>query len=200
MTARPRITTLQRPVRFAIIIESAGISPAAEKEDRTGMEIRHSAEKDLEAMKEIYRGARAFMAEHGNPRQWAANGWPPEELLVRDIQRGKSYVCVNDAGRVIGTFYYDFGPDIEPGYRDLEGGAWRDPSAYGVVHRLAVNHSEKGIGTFCLDWAFAQSGHLRADTHGDNTVMQSLFRKLGFQETGIIHVTQDNDPRIAFEK
>lgn len=151
-------------------------------------------------MLEIYALARAFMAEHGNPRQWGATHWPPEALLQEDIHAGRSYVCLNAKGEVVGTFCYIHGEDIEPTYRKMEGGAWRDGSAFGVVHRLASDHSERGIGTFCLNWAFAESGHLKIDTHADNAVMRSLLLKLGFTPVGIIHVTEDNDPRIAFEK
>lgn len=50
---------------------------------------------------------------------------------------------------------------------------------YGVVHRLAGDGSEKGIGAFCIDWAFSKCGNLRIDTHGDNIVMQNLLKKLG---------------------
>ena len=32
---------------------------------------------------------------------------------------------------------------------------------YGVVHRLAGDGSEKGIGAFCIDWAFSKCGNLR---------------------------------------
>ena len=164
------------------------------------MQIRNSAESDIGRIMEIYRRARAFMAAHGNPRQWGATNWPPEALIRRDIRERKSYVCLNDAGEVIGTFFYDHGTDIEPTYRQMEGGHWRDGSPFGVVHRLASAGGEKGVGTFCLNWAFAQSGHLKVDTHGDNTVMQSLLTGLGFTRVGIIHVAEDNDPRIAFEK
>ena len=44
-----------------------------------------------------------------------------------------------------------------------------------------------------------KSGCLRMDTHGDNTVMQGLLRKLGFAERGIIYVEEDDYPRLAFE-
>lgn len=30
--------------------------------------------------------------------------------------------------------------------------------------------------------------------------MQGLLKKLGFVQCGIIHVVEDNDPRIAYEK
>ena len=164
------------------------------------MTIRHSTERDLPRMLEIYAHARAFMAAHGNPSQWGPNQWPPEALLREDIRQNHSYVCLNDAGRVVGTFFYDYGRDVEPTYRDMADGAWRNDAPYGVVHRIASDGSQKGIGAFCLNWAFAQCGHLRIDTHGDNIVMQTLLKKLGFVHCGTIYVTQDPAPRLAFEK
>ena len=69
------------------------------------MKIRHSEEQDLGRMMEIYSLARRFMSEHGNPNQWGQTHWPPEALIHNDIQSGKSYVCLNDEGAVIGTFF-----------------------------------------------------------------------------------------------
>ena len=140
------------------------------------------------------------MVRQGNPNQWAARNWPPEELIRKDISRGKSYVCTDDDGKVIGTFFFDAGKDIEPTYRVITEGGWADESPYGVVHRIAGDGSVKGIGAFCINWAFAQCHHLRIDTHGDNKVMQSLLKKLGFSHRGTIYVTEDTDPRLAFEK
>ena len=164
------------------------------------MRIRKSEETDVRRMMDIYAYARNFMKEHGNPNQWGRTNWPPEEKIQDDIRNGHSYVCVNDDGKVIGTFFFNYGKDIEPHYLDIEGGAWRDESPYGVVHRIAADGSEKGIGTFCIQWAYEQCGHLRIDTHGDNTVMQNLLKKLGFVHCGTIYVEEDNDPRLAFEK
>ena len=163
------------------------------------MKIRKTREEDLARLLEIYEGARAFMAEHGNPRQWGPTHWPPEELLVRDIAAGDSYVCEED-GRIVGTFYYVFGPDIEPTYAEIEEGAWIDPSPYGVVHRIATDHTVPGTGSFCVNWAYEQCRHLRIDTHADNTVMQGMLAKLGFVHCGTIYVHEDRDPRLAFEK
>lgn len=163
------------------------------------MQIRHATEQDVTRMMEIYADARAFMAETGNPNQWGPTNWPPEALIHEDIRTGHSYVCVEDE-RVVGAFYFDYGEDIEPTYRVIEDGAWKDDSAYGVVHRIASDRSIKGIGTFCLNWAFDQCGHLRIDTHTDNKVMQNLLMKLGFAQRGIIYVVEDNYPRFAYEK
>ena len=148
------------------------------------MEIRKSTEQDFDRMMEIYSFARKF----------------PEELIHNDIRNGNSYVCVNDAGKVIGTFFYASGEDIEPVYRKIWDGAWPGSGPYGVVHRIAGDGSEKGIGAFCINWAFRQCGRLRMDTHGDNVVMQNLLTKLGFVHCGTIYVEEDNYPRLAYEK
>ena len=151
-------------------------------------------------MMQIYAYARDFMAQHGNPNQWGPTNWPPKELLQQDIRSGNSYVCVDEDGQIIGTFFYIYGEDIEPTYRKIEDGTWLDDSPYGAVHRVASDGSRPGIGAFCINWAYAQCGHLRIDTHGDNVVMQSLLKKLGFKHCGTIYVEEDNYPRLAFEK
>ena len=163
------------------------------------MEIRHAEIKDLDRIMEIYAHARRFMAEHGNPRQWGATSWPPEALIRKDIDSQKSYVC-EERGVIVAVFFYDQGADIEPGYREIHNGEWKDHSPYGVVHRIASDATVKGAGTFCLNWAYEQCGHLRIDTHGDNQVMQNLLKKLGFAYCGIIYVEEDRDPRLAYEK
>lgn len=151
-------------------------------------------------MMEIYQYAREMMAAQGNPKQWGLTHWPPEALLHQDIAHGNSYVCLDEEGTVIGTFYFVFGPDIEPTYRKITDGCWRDDSPYGVIHRIASDGSVKGVGTYCIEWAFARCGHLRIDTHGDNKGMQNLLKKLGFVHCGTIFVEEDDFPRLAFEK
>lgn len=163
------------------------------------MEIRRTTVEDLpRAAGPVCPGP----AVYGRPRQPQSVGpthWPPEALLRQDIAQGKSYVCL-EAGRVVGTFFFTQGKDVEPTYRRIEAGAWRDDSPYGVVHRLASDGSVPGTGRFCLRWAYAQCGHLRIDTHGDNRVMQTLLEKEGFLPCGTIYVEEDPYPRIAYEK
>ncbi len=163
------------------------------------MIIRKTKPEEIERLMEIYEYARKFMRETGNPRQWSAYGWPPRNLIERDIASGHSYVCVSD-GKIVGTFYYICGDKIEPTYNVIEKGAWIGDDTYGVIHRLAGDGSVKGIGAFCINWAYEQCGHLRIDTHEDNKVMQNLVTKLGFSYCGNIHVAQDTDIRLAYEK
>ena len=163
------------------------------------MEIRKTTERDVDRIMDIYAHARRFMEEHGNPYQWGPTNWPPRKLIERDIAHGNSYVCVH-AGDIVGTFFFCFGKDVEPTYAQITDGAWRDDGPYGVVHRLASDGTVKGIGAFCLDWAYGRCPHLRVDTHGDNKVMQRLLDKLGFVHCGTIHVQEDDYPRLAYEK
>jgi len=163
------------------------------------MIIRHAEEKDVARMMEIYAYARDFMEKTGNPYQWGPTNWPPEPLIHEDIKAGKSYVCV-EGEQILGAFYFDHGENIEPTYEVIEDGAWIGDADYGVIHRIASDGSVKGVGTFCINWAYEQCGHLRIDTHTDNKVMQNLLRKLGFTQCGIIHVVEDNYPRFAYEK
>lgn len=166
---------------------------------RKEMEIRHSAEADLRRIMKIYEYARRFMAEHGNPNQWGPTNWPPEKLIRVDIAEGNSYVCICEE-RIVGTFFFKQGKDIEPTYHSIENGAWLDDSPYGVIHRLAGDGTVNGIGKYCIEWAFKQCGHLRVDTHGDNRVMQNLLQKSGFHYCGIIYVIEDSYPRLAYER
>lgn len=163
------------------------------------MWIRKANLADFESILKIYDIARQYMVKQGNPNQWAKKNWPPEDLIRKDIENGKSYVCIND-DKIVAVFYYDYGYKIEPTYNVIENGAWIGDDNYGVVHRIATDGTVKGTGTFCINYAFDQCKHLRIDTHEDNIPMQKLLEKNEFVKCGIIYVGEDKSPRIAFEK
>lgn len=163
------------------------------------MIIRNTKLEDLSTVMNIYAYAREFMAKTGNPKQWGATNWPPEDLIKDDIAKQKSYVCEHD-GEIIAVFYFNSGLKIDPCYDDITEGSWTGDENYGVVHRIASSGDVKGAGGFCIDWAYEQCGHLRMDTHGDNKVMQKCLEKHGFKKCGIIYVVEDNDPRLAYER
>ncbi len=160
------------------------------------MDIRKAKYDDLPRILEIYENARAFMVQNGNPTQWGSLGWPPETLVRQDIATGRGYVC-EDAGQIVGVFYFEHGHRIDPTYHSIDG-AWIGNEYYGVVHRIAS--CRKGVGSFCINWAYRQCGHLRIDTHEANIPMRNLLTKLGFQYCGIIYVQVDSSARLAYEK
>lgn len=159
------------------------------------MQIQKATMEDWEEIRKIYDGARQFMAEHGNATQWGKTN-PPEELLLTNIAEGKLYVCMD--GETIAAVFY-FAVEEDPTYRVIEDGAWLNEGPYGVVHRIASARITKGAASFCMNWAFAQTGNIRIDTHKNNIPMQNMLKKNGFRYCGRIYL-ENGEPRIAFQK
>lgn len=143
---------------------------------------------------EIYEKARVFMAESGNPDQWGT-GYPPEEMIRQDIRNGKSYV--NLEGDHIRAVFY-FAVEADPTYSYIEG-AWLNDAPYGVIHRIAVDGSGRGVAAECFAFAAQHCENLRIDTHEKNIPMQRCLAKNGFIRCGTIYL-EDGDPRIAYQK
>lgn len=160
------------------------------------MEIRKTTMDDLDTALDLYAKARQFMKDHGNPTQWGDHH-PPKEQVIDDIEKGLSYLCVED-GQALGIFFFSMGP--EPDYARIYEGAWINDKPYGVMHRVASPGIRKGVATFCVSWCFEQChGNLRIDTHRDNIPMQKMLKKNGFQYCGVIYI-QNGEERIAFQK
>ena len=143
---------------------------------------------------EIYEKARAFMAESGNPDQWGT-GYPPEEMIRQDIRDGKSYV--NLEGDHIRAVFY-FAVEADPTYGYIEG-SWLNDAPYGVIHRIAVDGSGRGVAAECFAFAAQHCENIRIDTHEKNIPMQRCLTKNGFTRCGTIYL-EDGDPRIAYQK
>lgn len=158
------------------------------------MEIRNTHRDDLEEILEIYESARQYMVNHGNPNQWG-NGYPDEKILLADIATRNHFVCT-DGNRILGCFAFFEGDD--PTYKEIFKGKWLNDHPYAVIHRIAVLHHGKGIGSICMDWCFKQRSNIRADTHRDNLPMQRLLIKKGFRCVGVIR-NRWGDERLAFQ-
>ena len=157
--------------------------------------IRTAEFADLSEILKIYKEARAFMRQTGNPNQW----WdyhPAESILREDIPKRQLYVCEQD-GQIGGVFAYIQGAD--PTYLQIEGGSWLNDEPYGVIHRIAVAHRGQGLIARIFDWALAQCPNLRIDTHVDNAPMRRALEKYGFSYCGVIRIF-NGDERIAFHK
>ena len=155
--------------------------------------VRKATLADLPRIEEIYAYARGFMAANGNPNQWGTT-YPPIQQLKQDIQLGNLYV-VSDGVEIHGVFFFSIGTDATYGY--VEGGNWREDSAYGTIHRIAGDGTG-GILATAISFCKSRISHIRIDTHADNRVMQNALARQGFQKVGIIYL-EDGDPRIAYE-
>jgi len=158
------------------------------------MTIRKTLHGDLEEVMQIYSFAQGFMRDTGNPMQWGPVH-PPKALIESDIEKGLSYVCINDE-KIVAVFYFNI--EIEPTYGKIDG-KWHSDGEYGVVHRIASNRTVKGAGEYCMNWCYEQCHNLRIDTHADNAPMKKLLEKLGYTYCGIIWI-ENGDERLAYQK
>ena len=77
------------------------------------MNIRKSTLQDLPQILNLYKIAREFMKNNGNPNQWE-DRYPEVSTVENDIKTGISHVCVEN-GEIVGTFVFYTGED--PTYR-----------------------------------------------------------------------------------
>ena len=169
--------------------------------------IRQAEMADFPQILAIYRKAREFMKENGNPSQWG-DTFPREEVLRNDIEEKRHLYVITrgETGETIaGVFALIIGPDptyavIEPceGDPPARSGFWLSDSLYGTIHRLASGGRAHGIFAEAIAYSRRQIAHLRIDTHEDNLIMQHLIERAGFSRRGIIY-TDDGSPRIAYE-
>lgn len=158
--------------------------------------VRLADKDDFDAIWSIYKDAREFMRQTGNPTQWG-DFYPTMPMLEQDIERKELYVVERD-GVLCGVFLFTKGPD--PWYAEIDGGHWKSDEPYSVIHRVAAKAGVKGIFAECLSFALCHDQHLRIDTHKDNKVMQHVLEKNGFERCGIVYVHERKSPRIAYER
>ncbi len=156
--------------------------------------IRLATWEDLNTIMEIYAIARKYMAENGNPTQWA-DTYPDREILRKDIESEQLFVCTKN-DMVHGVFAFMIGPEATYSY--LENGSWKNDNIFGTIHRVASDGVGKGVFGQCVDFCKKRISNLRIDTHQNNHTMQHLIEKNGFEKCGIIYV-KDGSPRIAYQ-
>lgn len=158
------------------------------------MLIRKSTLDDIPLMQKIFAIARKFMAETGNPNQWA-DTYPSIQQLTDDINSGDSYLCLKE-GKIVATFVLRGGND--PTYDIIYDGAWKNDNPYATIHRIASSGEVKGIFNTAMKYALKHYKTIRIDTHRDNKVMQNAIIKAGFEYCGIIHCW-NGDERLAYQ-
>ena len=66
------------------------------------MNIRKSTSQDLPQILNLYKIAREFMKNNGNPNQWE-DRYPEVSTVENDVKQGISYVCEEKGKTVHGT-------------------------------------------------------------------------------------------------
>ena len=93
------------------------------------IQIRPSTPADLPVLMDLYDSGRRIMRGNGNLYQWT-KGYPSEEIVMQDIARGNSYLCLDEAEHPVGTFAFIVGAD--PTYARIYV-AWLPPASTGVM-------------------------------------------------------------------
>lgn len=161
-----------------------------------GKRIRHTLITELPKLLEIFAAARKFMKENGNPDQWG-DDWPSKEILRQDIEKGQSYVVVNENNDILATFAYIKG--IDPTYIDIKEGKWLSDEPYGTIHRLASSNIEKDMFSFIVSKITTNGLNMRVDTHANNKFMINALLRNGFIYCGLISPIEGGI-RVAYEK
>lgn len=155
--------------------------------------VRRATEADFGRVLKIYEGARKFMREHGNGAQWGEDR-PTAEEISSDITDGVLY-AISDGTELCAVFALVRGG--EPYYADIEG-EWLTDAPCLAVHRVASSFGRRGMLHEIMQFAKAQCGHLKIDTHADNYVMQNALSREGFVRRGWVTLP-DGQRRIAYE-
>lgn len=165
------------------------------------MEFRKSVSSDIPQIMNIINQAQAYFKDQ-NIDQWQ-NGYPNEEVINNDIKNEESYVMIKE-NKILATIVISF--EKESSYKNIIDGKWLTDGEYGVIHRVAIDNSYKGLGLSHKVIQYAQNlclkkgvYSIRVDTHEKNIPMQSVLKKNGFEYCGVIYL-EDGGKRIAFEK
>ena len=158
--------------------------------------IRKSTLADLPVILNLRDQAREIMRSYGNVFQWP-DGYPRDDMFLKDIELGGSYVMMDERGEVVGTFALIPSPEVT--YNVIYDGQWLDDEPYHVIHRIASTHESHGVLDALLDYCESQVNNIRIDTHEANVIMRKGLEKHGYQYCGIIHLL-NGDERLAFQK
>lgn len=133
-------------------------------------------------------------------QQWQ-DGYPNQDVVENDIEKGVGYVLTDDE-TIVG--YTAILINDEPAYHELKG-TWLTNSDFVVVHRLAISDDYLGKGMaqkimlYTEDIALQNDIYsVKVDTNFDNIAMLRIFEKLGYTFCG--EVTFRAGIRKAFEK
>lgn len=168
---------------------------------RLYMVFRKAEEADVINIMNIIKDAQNYFRDNGID-QWQ-NNYPNADTIYNDISNSNGYVLVENE-KIVGTVAVVF--TGEKTYDTIYNGMWLSNEKYAAIHRIAINSALKGRGLSAViinnvEDMCKKRGikSIKVDTHRDNSSMQSLLKKNGFQYCGIIYL-EDKSERIAFEK
>lgn len=154
------------------------------------MIFRKAAVDDISAIAEIYDQIHTEEEAGRTSVGWIRGVYPTEKTAEASVQRGDLFVA-EENGTIVGAAI------INQQQVDVyEGADWEFPAPDAkvmVLHTLVISPKVFGKGwgkafvKFYEDYAQSHScPYLRMDTNARNTRARAMYRKLGYNEIGIV--------------
>ena len=144
--------------------------------------LRKAKKEEAHLCYQFIESARAYHKSLGF-EQWHPD-YPALHTIENDIENGIGFVFTEND---VPVGYCCMIAGVEPAYHIIDG-AWKTKRPYAVIHRMAFDGEFRGKGlsgeAFSLiKEACADQGieALRVDTQSENTVMQHILQKEGFE-------------------
>ena len=164
------------------------------------MAVRKATEADLEAVVRIYDEIHTEEEEGRAVTGWRRSIYPTRETAAKALERGDLFVLEED-GTIHGTALIN---QIQ--VDAYEGAPWKNQvraEKVCVLHTLVISPraAGRGLGTafvrFYEQYAAERGWHeLRMDTNARNRKARKLYRRLGYEEIGIVPTTFNGIPDV----
>ncbi len=168
--------------------------------------VREGYIQNFDDTLKLFADAREYFKKSGIDQWQEEPIYPNKETLENDKNMNAWFVVENtQTGEILATFMTKVLKDITY-EKELITGKWAlSGKDYGVLHRVAVKNSAKGLGLGTVIVNFAKQhtlksggASLRCDTHSDNASMLRMLIKNNFTKCGDM-ILPSGAPRIAFE-
>jgi ribosomal protein S18 acetylase RimI-like enzyme len=161
--------------------------------------IRIARMDDLDKIMNIVNETIEDLNTEGN-YQWSTD-YPLRENFEEDIKSASLYIYEQD-GEV--ASFMCINKKQDDAYNNVN---WSKDGDAIVIHRFAVKRSfqKKGIGSKMIEFTenFAKNKNIRylkVDTNSQNTRMNKLFIRLGFNFVGQINLRDVKEPFNCYDK
>lgn len=158
------------------------------------MTFRKAKEKDLNYIEQIYSDIHIAEESGQVTIGWIRDVYPTRATAEKALERDDLFVGLDENNDIVGVAIINQ-QQVDIYYQ----GNWRYPaedSQVMVLHTLVISpkHSGKGYGTefvrFYESYALENNcPYLRMDTNEINQNARTLYKKLGYEERGILPCT-----------
>ena len=168
------------------------------------MIFRKACKNDIDAIEEIYEDVHTEEEAGRAVIGWKRGVYPTRQTAEKSLKRDDLFVAEED-GRVIGVAVINRQQvDV---YADAD---WRfsaPDEEVMVLHTLVISPkaAEKGVGSAFVDFYETYAAEhgcrfLRMDTNEKNTIARTLYKKLGYEERGVVDCVFNglNDVRLVY--